>query len=579
MRLRSRFTLLFGVLAAGAAVFLMLLLDRTVRRLLEDRARERVRLEAQHLVRDVDRMPVPPAELDAFLREAARDLSARVTLVDPDGRVTSDTDLLAEDVARMESHADRPEIREARLRGSGSAVRFSATEGHDRLYVAQRRAGGGVLRVSVAMETLRQTELPYLWTARGAIALVCLGLFLIGWAASRRLSEPITRLTEAALAIAAGDERRQIPMSGGEEAALLGASLQRMRKALERETERSEAERRLAAIVFEQLPDGLVVVDARLRVIESNARFARMAGIAAPAGRALYDVLRHRGVYELFEKTIETKEPSERTIRLGDEIVWQVTVVALPAGSRAAAVGAIRDVTRVERTESMRRTFVADVSHELRTPIASIAAAAETLADGEPDEPERDDLVALIVRQSERMRELLSDLMDLSQIESGGVELEREEVVLADLLRELAGDLAGPAVQRKITLRIVAEDPGSIIGDRRRIGQILRNLLDNAIKFSPEGGTVTLRAAREGTAPVLEVSDEGPGIPRAEQERIFQRFYQLDRSRSKTRPGTGLGLAIVKHLAQLHGAVVEVDSEPGRGSTFRVRFGSASLLA
>jgi two-component system phosphate regulon sensor histidine kinase PhoR len=297
-----------------------------------------------------------------------------------------------------------------------------------------------------------------------------------------------------------------------------------------------------------------------------------MVGITDPAGRALYDLLRNRALYDVFGETVASGQPAERTVRLADEIVWQVSVVALPAGYRAAAVGVLRDVTRLERTESMRRTFIADVSHELRTPIASIAAAAETLAEAEPDEAESKHLLGLIRRQSDRMRELIDDLMDLAQIESGAVELEKSDLSLSSLLSETAADFSAAAAARRIHLVTDADPSLSVEGDRRRLSQVVRNLLDNAIKFSPEAGTVTLRARREGKDAVLSVTDEGPGIPHSEVGKIFQRFYQVDRSRSKSRPGAGLGLAIAKHLVQLHGGAVEVDTELGRGSTFRVRF-------
>jgi two-component system phosphate regulon sensor histidine kinase PhoR len=304
-----------------------------------------------------------------------------------------------------------------------------------------------------------------------------------------------------------------------------------------------------------------------------------MIGVPAPAGRALYDLLRNRALYELFETTLKTGETAEKTVRLGDEIVWQVIVAALPGGSRAAAVGALRDVTRLERTESMRRTFVADVSHELRTPIASIAAAAETLAEGETEEADTAQLLDLIRRQSDRMRELIDDLMDLAQIESGAVELRKEVLSLPGLLRDVARDLEPAASARSIRVVIDANGDVPVDADRRRLGQIVRNLLDNAIKFSRDGGTVRLDAGREGREVFFSIVDEGPGIPRAEQEKIFQRFYQIDRSRSKARPGTGLGLAIVKHLVQLHGGRVEVESEAGKGSTFRVRLPAAPPLS
>ncbi|MGH9368341.1 MAG: HAMP domain-containing sensor histidine kinase, partial [Thermoanaerobaculia bacterium] len=464
-----------------------------------------------------------------------------------------------------------PEVRQARERGVGSARRFSSTERQDRLYFARRLSDGSVLRLSVGRAQVREMKRPYLWSARLAIGLACLALFLIGRFASKRFAQPIAALTQAASAIAAGEPGRELPQAGGEEVQLLGASLRHMKESLERSAERADAERRLTAMVFEQLPDGLVVVDSRLHVMESNACFARLIGVPAPAGRALYDLLRHRGLYELFETTLRTRETVEKTVRLADDIVWQVTVVALPEGSRAAAVGVLRDVTRLERTESMRRTFVADVSHELRTPIASIAAAAETLAEGGTDETDTARLLDLIRRQSERMRELIDDLMDLAQIESGAVELRKEALSLSGVLQEVARDLGSSAASRSIRLVVDADGELPVAADRRRLGQVIRNLLDNAIKFSRDGGTVRLEAGHEGGEAFFAIVDEGPGIPRAEQERIFQRFYQIDRSRSKSRPGTGLGLAIVKHLVQLLGGRVEVESEVGRGSTFRVR--------
>jgi two-component system phosphate regulon sensor histidine kinase PhoR len=572
VRLRSLFTILFAVLAAGAALALMLLMDATLRRAVEDRVSERIEREIDHVAEDMN--GVSPDRLDGLLRRSARELACRITLIRPDGRVVNDTDLAPDEVPSMENHANRPEVRQALATGRGESRRFSATESENRFYFARRLSGGDVLRLSVAAASVRQIESGYIWPARFSIALACALLFVIGTAASRRFSEPIARLTQAASAIAAG-QSRDLPRAGGQEVQLLGAALQRMKDSLAQAAERAEAERRLTALVFEKLPDGVVVLDAKLRVLEANEQLARMIGVRAPEGRALYDLLRHRGLFEVFETSLSSGQAAERTVRLADEIVWQAHVVPLPGRSRAAAVGVLRDVTRLERTESMRRTFVADVSHELRTPIASIAAAAETLEEAAPDEPERRELIELIQRQSARMKELIDDLMDLAQIESGAVELVREAVPVAGLLREVARDLAPDAARRRVQVSVAGEEGISVLADRRRLVQVARNLLDNAIKFSPEGGSVELRVLGEGE-PGFSFRDRGPGIPRSEREKIFQRFYQIDRSRSKVRPGTGLGLAIVKHIVQLHGGSIEVESTVGQGSVFRVRFPSVA---
>jgi two-component system phosphate regulon sensor histidine kinase PhoR len=224
----------------------------------------------------------------------------------------------------------------------------------------------------------------------------------------------------------------------------------------------------------------------------------------------------------------------------------------------------------------MRRTFVADVSHELRTPMASIVAAAETLESGQPDEGEAAELIGLIRRQSDRMKELIDDLMDLSQIESGAVVLQKELVPVSGLLREVAADLAPEVARKGLAVDINGDDASCVFGDRRRLGQVVRNLLDNAIKFSPSGERIRLTAFRESGWAGFSVADHGPGIARAERDKIFQRFYQIDRSRSKSRPGSGLGLAIVKHIVQLHGGSVSVEGEPGLGATFAVRLPAIS---
>ncbi|HEY3204217.1 MAG TPA: ATP-binding protein [Thermoanaerobaculia bacterium] len=572
MRLRSRFTFLFAILSAAAVLLLMRVSDATLRRAVEGRVSDRVTRELEQLSDDLGRMSLDAAARDAFLRQAARNLQCRITFIAPEGRVLDDTDLLPADVPGMENHATRPEVLAAKGAAIGRSRRFSATEQRPMLYIARRLADGSTLRLAVSEAHLRQVELTYVWSLRVAIFVTCSLLFLIGAGASRRFSEPIAELTRAASAVAAGDFARDLPRSGGEEVQLLAAALQRMKESLSRALALAEEERRLTSLAFERLPDGLVVVDSRLHVVESNDRFARMTGVRAPVGRALYDLLRERTLYDAFEATVRSGEVSERTVRLEDDRVWALVVQPLPAGSRAAAVGVLRDITVLERTESMRRTFVADVSHELRTPIASIAAAAETLADGQADRSETAELLGLIRRQSDRMRELIDDLMDLAQIESGTIPLEREEIHLHELLAELAEDLEAAARERQVKVDVSGDPDLTVLGDRRRIGQLARNLVDNAIKFSPSGARVSIRVSRDGGRPGFSVSDFGPGIPKAERDKIFQRFYQVDRSRSKVRPGSGLGLAIVKHIAQLHGASVEVEGDVGKGSTFHVRF-------
>ena len=571
MRLRTRLTLFFALLATAGAALLTGVFDRAIRRVVDERAAERLSLELEHLAGDLEHVR-DEAERDAFFRRAAVDHACRITYVASDGRVLHETGLLPADVARMESHASREEIREALAHRSGESLRYSATTRTEMLYRARRLADGSVLRMAVSAHYLKEREATYLWGGRVAIFAASALLFLIGAVASARLSRPIDQLTREASAVAAGDYARDLHATETEPLRQLGRALQRMKDSLAAALARAESERRLTAMVFERLPDGLVIVDKRLHVLEANERFGRMTGVPAPAGKALYDLLRLRPLFELFEKTLRTREVSQLTARLADDIVWEVLVLPLPPDSRAAAVGVLRDVTRLERTEAMRRTFVADVSHELRTPIASIGAAAETLAEGDVEQAEASELAALILRQTARMRELIDDLMDLAEIESDAVALERQELVLLPLAREIVRDLAAAAREKRIDVVLGGDESVTVHGDRRRLAQVVRNLIDNAIKFSPRDARVTIQVSVDSGSPVLTVEDQGPGIPKGEREKIFQRFYQIDRSRSKTRPGSGLGLAIVKHILQLHGTSIEVGGEVGRGSVFRIRF-------
>jgi two-component system phosphate regulon sensor histidine kinase PhoR len=575
VRLRTRLTLFFALLATAGAALLTGVFDRAIRRVVDERAAERLSLELEHLAGDLEHVR-DEAERDAFLRRAAVELGCRITYVASDGRVLHETGLLPADVARMESHASREEIREALAHRSGESLRYSATTRTEMLYRARRLADGSVLRLAVSAHYLKEREAAYLWGGRVAIFAASALLFLIGAVASARLSRPIDQLTREASAVAAGDYARDLHATETEPLRQLGRALQRMKDSLAAALARAESERRLTAMVFERLPDGLVIVDKRLHVLEANERFGRMTGVPAPAGKALYDLLRLRPLFELFEKTLRTREVSQLTARLADDIVWEVLVLPLPPDSRAAAVGVLRDVTRLERTEAMRRTFVADVSHELRTPIASIGAAAETLAEGDVEQAEASELAALILRQTARMRELIDDLMDLAEIESGAVALERQELVLLPLAREIVRDLAAAAREKRIDVVLAGDESVTVHGDRRRLAQVVRNLIDNAIKFSPRDARVAIQVSVDSGSPVLTVEDQGPGIPKGERERIFQRFYQIDRSRSKTRPGSGLGLAIVKHILQLHGASIEVGGEVGRGSVFRIRFSASA---
>src|ERR1019366_4735461 len=506
---------------------------------------------------------------DERVRQAARQTGARVTLIEADGVVLGDSQVAPERLATVENHGSRPEVVAARGDGIGFGERRSATGLEPFVYVARRvgpeTAPLGYLRLAISQNDLDLLEAPF----RGTLYQVSLaagllvGLLII--VIRQRHANDLARV-RAGVAEAAEGRRPEPPPASSEETEEVFQALARFARLVAAEREGSAKVRLLARTVFEKVPIGLVVVDRTLALLDANP--AALALFRAPAGApryALADLVRDPETLRLFEAGIRGEASSEENavLRLGGESspeqVLEVNVRAVPHGPAAgepAAVGVVRDITERERTETMRRRFVSDVSHELRTPIAAIRAAVETLAGEEA----------------------------LPQIESGAVTLAIEPIALRPLLLSVVRDLASAAEARSVTVAVEAAENLGLSGDPRRISQVFRNLVDNAVKFSPAGQRVDVLA--EGGAPngaggttpvVVHVVDRGIGIPRTEQDRIFQRFYRVDPSRAKSVPGTGLGLAIVKHLLILHGGTIRVDSEPGKGSRFTVTLPAAAL--
>jgi two-component system phosphate regulon sensor histidine kinase PhoR len=589
---RSLVPVLLGVVLGGVFAF-------ALSRVLDSAVHERSRLE---LIEKLERLS-PEFEEDLRtrtrpaerIRQAARQAGARVTLVAADGTVLGDSEVAPDNLAAVENHGTRPEVVAARRDGIGFGERRSSTVLEPFVYVARRvgpeAAPDGYLRLAISQNDLDLLEAPF----RSSLYQVSLAAgLLVGFLVTvirQRHANDLARV-RAGVAEAADGRRPEPPSGSSEETEEVFQALARFARLVAAEREGSARARLLARTVFEQVPVGLLVVDRTLALLDANP--AALALLRAPIGaprHALVDLVRDPETLRLFTAGIRGETSSDETavLRLGGEIsperVLEVNVRTVPHGTAAgepAAVGVVRDVTERERTETMRRRFVSDVSHELRTPIAAIRAAVETLA-GESDlPPDIARLMGILERQSTEMEALVSDLTDLSQIESGAVALAIEPIALRPLLLSVVRDLAPAAEARSVTVAVEAAENLELSGDPRRISQVFRNLVDNAVKFSPAGQRVDVLAegsapaAAGGTSPVfIHVVDRGIGIPRSEQDRIFQRFYRVDPSRAKSVPGTGLGLAIVKHILILHGGTIRVDSEPGKGSRFTVTLPAA----
>ena len=567
-------------------------------RVLDDAVTERTRRDLEdrlaHLSVEFATDFLPGARSHEKVRAVARQTGARVTLIAPDGTVLADSDVTPDKVPSLENHGARPEIVEARRVGVGFDRRSSATVDLPFVYVA-RRVGTesvptGFVRLAISQQVLDAQEAPF----RGTLFRVSLGaglLVAVLFLAVRRRQQREFRQVRQGIAEAAEGRPPVLLSAATEESQEVFGVLARFARLVAAERAGSEKARLLARTVFEQVPVGLIVVDEALDLLDANP--AALALFRAPTGvprRALVDLVREPDILKLFEAgsaaatgVAHASEILRVPFDAVPERVLEVTVRALPHAVKSgepSAIGVVRDVTEHERTETMRRRFVSDVSHELRTPVAAIRAAVETLAVEETLPPDLTRLLDILTRQSAQLQDLVSDLTDLSQIESGAVTLATEDVPLKGLLIGVVHDLAAFAAARGVAVTLEVPEELSVMGDRRRLAQVFRNLVDNAVKFSPAGARVdvlaeSLAVAGEPPRAVVHVVDRGIGIPRSELANIFQRFYRVDPSRTKSVPGTGLGLAIVKHLLILHAGSIAVDSELGKGSRFSVTLPAA----
>ena len=334
---------------------------------------------------------------------------------------------------------------------------------------------------------------------------------------------------------------------------------------------------KLLDATINEMREGLLVIDQEMRVVASN-RAARslFSNVEDPIGaRRLTELTRNPAIYDAFLDGVRGKERAGVKVETygGERRVFDLRVVPLQSANGKAshgAVGVFFDITRLERLELIRQEFLSNVSHELRTPLTSIIALAETLETGAIDNPEHNRrFLTIIQKNAARMHRLIDDILELSAIEAGNVKVKQEVVQLHPLVEDVVGSLAAAASTQAITLQNLVPQETKVFADPHRLVQMLSNLIDNAIKFNREGGVVSIKY-EGGVRDKISVEDTGEGIPTHHLDRLFERFYRVDRARSRELGGTGLGLAIVKHLARAHDGEVTVESRFGEGTSFTI---------
>jgi two-component system phosphate regulon sensor histidine kinase PhoR len=576
---RQLFWQLFGAYSLSGLFVLILLYVVTARAVYTSyHALFRSQIEARALLAREHVRSVPDSLIDRVCKALGQSSGTRITVVDAKGIVRGDSE---RDPATMPNHADRAEIARALAGETGSSVRASETVHEAMMYVAVPLIEAGqvrtVVRASVPYDAVRNSiRMLNRRVAGVALAMFAL-LALLSFGVARHIRRPLKSLGESARSFATGDLGSAPPRADIAEIDELGEALAQMASRLSERIATTTRERNEREAMLASMVEGVLAVDSGERVVRMNEACGRILGVspAHVAGRTIQEAIRNSDLHTFVKRALSSLEPVEAELAmLGDEdrnLQAHGAVLRDSQGQRAGAIVVLNDVTKMKRLERIRRDFVANVSHELKTPIAAIQGAAETLREGALEKKaDATRFVEIIERQASRLDAVIRDLLTLSRIE------EDEEHVIAlhatpleGIIRGAVQTCSGKAADKGVSVDVLCPATTQARVDAPLLETAIVNLLDNAIKYSEPGDTVSVRVeSNQGI--VVSVEDQGCGIEPRHLSRLFERFYRVDKARSRTLGGTGLGLAIVKHIVQAHGGHVSVNSTPGVGSSFRI---------
>jgi two-component system, OmpR family, phosphate regulon sensor histidine kinase PhoR len=521
-----------------------------------------------------------PADIDILCKQLGQAVSSqmRLTIIALSGKVLGDS---VEDPASMENHSNRPEVIDALNRGFGRSIRSSPTLGLTMMYVAVPVKRGdqatAVVRFAVPItaveQTLRATYAHIAWVG----GVVAIGAAVLGLLMSRRITSPIVQMKRTAQLFAAGQLNSRIPAGGAPELAELARALNEMAAQLQDRIMAITRQRNESQTLLSSLSEGVLAVDSQGRIVSLNKAAAHLLNIdpVSIQGRNVEEVIRNVDLQQVVRDILSSGRPGEGDVSLLDDggRFFHVHGARLvdPESHRSGAVIVLSDQTTIHQLDNVRKDFVANVSHELKTPVTSIQGFVEALLDGGIEDPAQvQRYLGIIARHSERLSAIIDDLLALSRLEDTNERraISFEKTALRPVL-EAAIEMAAVRAERKrMTVSLSCDESVEAKVNAPLLEQAVLNLLDNAVKYSDEGTTVEVIVAEQETETAIHIRDYGCGIPAEHLPHIFQRFYVVDKSRSRKLGGTGLGLAIVKHIALVHQGRVTVDSTPGKGSTF-----------
>jgi two-component system phosphate regulon sensor histidine kinase PhoR len=524
----------------------------------------------------------PVAEVDKLCKKLGQASNGRIriTVILLSGKVLGDS---LENPAIMEEHSDRPEIIDALAKGFGWSMRFSETIGKEMMYVAvpvqQEGKVAAVVRTSIAITdidlALKAIYAKIFWG--GLLFAACAAG--LSYLVSRRISQPIVKMKQIAQRFAEGELSFRVPVPPSPELGDLAKALNEMAQQLYDRILTITRQRNELEAILSSMMEGVIAVDARGHIMSINKTAVGLLGIEASKVKrhSVEEVIRNVDLQQFINQTLESEQPTEGEMSLPakEGRFFQLYGVSLSdsQSQRSGAVIVLNDMTRIRRLENIRRDFVANVSHELKTPVTSIIGYVETLLDGAINDPEQAKrFLQIIAKHSDRLNAIIEDLLSLSRLEEQGErsKISFEKANLKPILQS-AIELSSPkAVDKQITINLLCDEHIEAQVNMALLEQAVLNLIDNAIKYSKPGGKVEITAKHTDNEIIITVKDNGCGIEEKHLSRIFERFYVVDKGRSRKLGGTGLGLAIVKHIAQVHSGSITVESSPDVGSTFTI---------
>lgn len=584
MRFRVRTKLFFvslGLIALALMLSDLFLVPR-LDRLLSDRVKADLLVRARLMESDASGLanavaPVPGEAWERLAKTLGMQANARVTLIARDGQVLGDSSLEEPDVTHMENHSDRPEVIEALARKEGASLRYSSTLQRRMMYVSRAFTGKdsstvGAVRVAVPLADVDQVVWQFRKLILSASVLALAAAILLSSVSAHWISSSLRAMAQAAANMLKGDLDTRTRAHGTDELAELGNALDLLAANLRDAMRDLRSERDLLRGILASMQEGVLVVDEAERIVHMNPAVRAMLLLSEEAlGRPLIEIIRNAQLVEMIGRARSSADLSPVELELGGFKPRRLLAHASPLPDRPGDMLVVLvDVTHQRRLESMRKDFVANASHELRTPVASIRSAAETLRSALDDREAALGFVEILERNSERIQHLIEDLLDLSRIESREFSLRTEAMDLTEFLGRILPFHRDRFEGKHMPLEQDIPEGTKVLADRRALEMIFSNLLDNALKYCPEGTSVHIAAEPSSGRIRITVADKGPGIPPQHLPRIFERFYRVDAGRSRDLGGTGLGLAIVKHLAEAMQGGVGVDSRTGEGTRFSV---------